>query len=97
LAASGLPTAPPLYLTGKNGGGNVNSPATVTTQPVNQVICTDKVATFTVVAGGSGPFSYQWQVSTDNGNTLTNIANGGVYSGATTRDLNDHCSAGIDE
>jgi len=65
----------------------VNTPTTVTTQPVNQTICTDKVATFTVAGGGSGPFSYQWQVSTDGGNTWTNITNGGVYSGATTATL----------
>jgi len=65
----------------------VNQPTTVTTQPVNQTICTDKVATFTVVAGGSGPFSYQWQVSTDGGNTYSNVNNTGVYSGATTATL----------
>ena len=65
----------------------VNQPTTITTQPVNQTICTDKVATFTVVAGGTGPFSYQWQVSTNGGNTWTNIANGGVYAGATTATL----------
>ncbi len=65
----------------------VNSPTLVATQPVNTAICTDKVATFSVVAGGTGPFSYQWQVSSDNGNTFSNIANGGVYSGATTATL----------
>jgi subtilisin-like proprotein convertase family protein len=65
----------------------VNQPTTVTTQPVNQTICTDKVATFSVVAAGTGPFTYQWQVSTNNGNTWTNVANGGVYSGATTSTL----------
>jgi subtilisin-like proprotein convertase family protein len=66
----------------------VNNPTTVTTQPVNQTVCTDKVATFTVVPGGSGPFSYQWQVSTNNGNPpWNNVINGGVYSGATTATL----------
>jgi subtilisin-like proprotein convertase family protein len=65
----------------------VNTPTSVTTQPVNQTVCTDKVATFTVVAGGSGPFSYQWQESTNSGNTFTNINNGGVYSGATSATL----------
>ena len=65
----------------------VNQPTTITTQPVNQTICTDKVATFTVAAAGTGPFSYQWQVSSNNGNTYTNITNGGVYSGATTATL----------
>ncbi|MBK7559737.1 MAG: T9SS type A sorting domain-containing protein [Chitinophagaceae bacterium] len=67
----------------------VNQPTTLNAAlPANQTICTDKVATFTVaVTAGTGPHSYQWQVSTDNGNTWTNIANGGVYSGVTTATL----------
>ena len=65
----------------------VNQPTSVASQPVNQTICTDKVATFSVQAGGSGPFSYQWQVSVNNGNTWANVANGGVYSGATSATL----------
>ncbi|MBP6285423.1 MAG: proprotein convertase P-domain-containing protein [Ferruginibacter sp.] len=65
----------------------VNEPTSVTAQPVNQTICTDKVATFTVAAGGTGPFSYRWQVSTDGGNVFNNISNGGVYAGATTTTL----------
>ncbi|MBN8700136.1 MAG: T9SS type A sorting domain-containing protein [Chitinophagales bacterium] len=65
----------------------VNQPVSITTQPLLQTICTDKVATFTVAATGSGPLSYQWQVSTDNGNTWSNVANGGVYAGATTATL----------
>ena len=68
----------------------VNDPATLnSTLPANQTICTDKVATFTAaVTGGTGPFSYQWQVSTNNGNPpWTNVTNGGVYSGATTATL----------
>jgi len=67
----------------------VNQPVTLNPAfPVNQTVCTDKVATFTVaVATGTGPFSYQWQVSTNSGNTYTNISNGGVYSGATTATL----------
>ena len=68
----------------------VNQPTTLNAAlPVNQTICTDKVATFTVaVATGTGPHSYQWQVSTNSGNPVwTNIANGGVYSGATSATL----------
>jgi hypothetical protein len=66
----------------------VNQPTTLnTTLPVNQTICTDKVATFSVaVTAGTGPFSYQWQVSIAGG-AFTNIVNGGVYSGATTSTL----------
>jgi hypothetical protein len=65
----------------------VNQPAAITLQPVNSTVCTDKVATFTVAASGTAPLGYQWQVSTNSGNTWTNITNGGVYSGATTTTL----------
>ncbi len=65
----------------------VNQPLTVTAQPVAQTVCTDKVATFTVAIAGTGPYTYRWQVSTDGGNTFTNINNGGVYSGATSATL----------
>ena len=62
----------------------VNQPVVITRQPVNQSLCTDKVATFSVVATGTA-LSYQWQVSTTGiAGTYTNITNGGVYSGATT-------------
>jgi len=64
----------------------VNTPIAITAQPVNATVCTDKVATFSVTATGTAP-TYQWQVSTDAGNTFTNITNGGVYSGATTNTL----------
>ena len=64
----------------------VNTPITITAQPVNAVVCTDKTTTFTVAAAGTTP-SYQWQVSTDAGLTFNLISNGGVYSGATTATL----------
>jgi hypothetical protein len=64
----------------------VNTPITITSQPVNATVCTDKVTSFTVAAAGSSP-SYQWQVSTDAGTTFTNIANNSIYSGATTTTL----------
>ena len=34
---------------------------TITTQPVNQTVTAGQTATFTVVAGGTAPLSYQWQ------------------------------------
>ncbi|GAB2812120.1 T9SS type A sorting domain-containing protein [Ferruginibacter profundus] len=64
----------------------VGMPATITTQPVNLAVCTDKVASFTVVAAGTG-LTYQWQVTTNGGATYLNITDGGVYSGATTATL----------
>ena len=68
----------------------VNTPTKLSvTLPVDQTVCTDKVATFTVaVATGTGPFTYQWQESRNGGNApWINITNGGVYSGATTATL----------
>jgi len=62
---------------------NVGSPVSVTTQPVNQTVCTDKVASFSVTAAGAA-LTYQWQVSTNGGATFSNVSNGGVYSGAAT-------------
>jgi subtilisin-like proprotein convertase family protein len=66
----------------------VNQPISLnTTLPANAAACTDKSATFTVgVIAGTSP-SYQWQVSSDAGNTFTNVSNGGVYSGVTTATL----------
>jgi len=34
---------------------------TITTQPANQTVTAGQAATFTVVAGGTAPLSYQWQ------------------------------------
>ncbi|HYT19687.1 MAG TPA: choice-of-anchor D domain-containing protein, partial [Candidatus Polarisedimenticolia bacterium] len=36
---------------------------TITTPPVNQTVTAGQTATFTVVAGGTAPLSYQWQKS----------------------------------
>jgi hypothetical protein len=67
----------------------VNQPTVLNANiPVNQTVCTDKVATFSAaVTAGTGPHSYQWQVSTNGGVSFANVANGGVYSGATTATL----------
>ena len=39
----------------------VNSPPAITTQPANQTVTAGHAATFTVVASGTAPLSYQWQ------------------------------------
>jgi subtilisin-like proprotein convertase family protein len=68
----------------------VNQPTTLNANiPADQTVCTDKVATFSVaVATGTGPHSYRWEVSTNNGNPpWAPVNNGGVYSGATTSTL----------
>ena len=64
----------------------VNQPVSITTQPVNAAVCTDKVTSFNVVAAGTTP-THNWRVSTDNGNTWSDVSNGGVYAGAKTGTL----------
>lgn len=58
----------------------VNSPANITTQPTATPKCAGESITLNVTASGTG-ISYQWQVSTDGGNSFTNVA------GATTASL----------
>jgi|GEM_PF-496093 len=48
-------------------------PPTITNQPASTTNFVGETATFTVVAGGSTPLTYQWQVVTNN---TTNIING---------------------
>ncbi|MBL7710024.1 MAG: T9SS type A sorting domain-containing protein [Chitinophagaceae bacterium] len=59
----------------------------VTTQPTDATVCEGSNSSFTVAGSGAG-IIYQWQVSTDGGTTWTNVANAGVYSGATAATLN---------
>ncbi|WMW78337.1 T9SS type A sorting domain-containing protein [Flavobacterium sp. 20NA77.7] len=51
----------------------INTPVAITTQPSNSVSLENSNASFTVAATGSG-LTYQWQESTDNGVTWTNIS-----------------------
>jgi subtilisin-like proprotein convertase family protein len=64
----------------------VNQPLAITAQPVDAAVCTDKVTSFTAAVTGTSP-THNWQVSVNNGNTWTNVANGGVYAGANTGTL----------
>lgn len=62
----------------------VNTLPAVSTNPVNQTICSGGNTSFNIAGSGTG-IAYQWQVNTGSG--FTNIANGGVYAGATTNTL----------
>lgn len=64
----------------------VNTPIAITSQPSSSTLCAGAQTTFTVAATGTTP-TYQWQESTNGGGAWNNIANGGVYSGATTATL----------
>lgn len=60
----------------------------IAVQPSNRNVCltTASSTSFSVTATGVG--SYQWQVSTNNGSSWTNLTNGGIYSNVTTATLN---------
>lgn len=70
---------------------------TIGAQPSPVSVTAPAAATFTVAAttNDGGTLSYQWQLSTDSGATYTTIANGGVYSGATTPTLSISNSTGL--
>lgn len=53
----------------------VINPTGAVTQPTDRAACVGSNAVFTVAAAG-GPNTYQWQVSTNNGLTWTNVAGG---------------------
>ena len=59
----------------------VSDAASITGQPASVGLCPGNNAVFTVTASGNG-ISYQWQVSTDGGNTWTDIsgATGNIYT-----------------
>src|SRR5580704_18027988 len=43
-----------------NGSSDPTAPA-ITTQPVSQTVSTGQIASFSVIATGTAPLSYQWQ------------------------------------
>jgi plastocyanin len=68
-------------VTSSNAALAINSPPTISTQPVSQILVAGSTSQFTVTAGGSAPLAYQWL---KNGAV---VANGGNVSGATTATL----------
>ena len=66
----------------------VGSASVITSQPSNQTITSGGSTTFSAtVTPGSGTTTYQWQVSTNNGASWTNVTNSSTYSGAATTTL----------
>ena len=78
-------------LTGPIAGNGTSTPA-VTTQPKNLAVTEGEAATFAIEATG-GNLSYQWQQSTDNGRSWTDIdgATGASYATeASTANMNGY-------
>ena len=64
---------------------SVINPPTVTLQPVARVICENGNTSF--LGNGSGYTGLQWQVSTDNGATYTNVVDDAIFIGSGTNQL----------
>src|SRR5207302_558524 len=64
-------------------GTNNGAPAapSITTQPANQTVTAGQTATFTVVAAGTPPLSYQWK---KNGTAISGAASSSYTTPATT-------------
>jgi len=50
------------------------APPTITTQPQSEIVCAGNAASYTVVAAGAGPLSYQWTFNTVNISGATSSA-----------------------
>src|ERR1700754_784810 len=68
LSLAALFVAIPFALTACGGGSSMSGSdagqtgaATIATQPASQTVAAGQTATFSVVATGSAPLSYQWQ------------------------------------
>jgi len=59
----------------------------ITSQPASQTIAPGQTASFSLVASGTAPLGYQWQVSTNGGTTWTNLTDTAPYSGSATATL----------
>ncbi|MEI7982517.1 MAG: hypothetical protein WCI71_12760, partial [Bacteroidota bacterium] len=66
-----------------DGNITINQPPLITSQPANKTIYAGSNTTFSLSATGAG-LNYQWQVSTNNGSTWSDLVNEMPYSGVTT-------------
>jgi trimeric autotransporter adhesin len=84
-----MPVTAATFLAGCAGGGGSNSTPpptpesapTITTQPANQTAPVGQAATFTVVATGTAPLTYQWQ---KNGTAISGATSANYTTPATT-------------
>jgi hypothetical protein len=91
-----------IYAAGKGGKCVVPIPAFTALQPTNQSVLRSNSATFTVGAGGTPPFTYQWTWNgtniagaTTSTLTLTNVqfSQAGYYAVAVSNDVGGDVSA----
>lgn len=68
-----------------NGNYTIAAPISISVQPQDVTTCELESAVFTLTSVAVD--SYLWQLSTDNGNTWTNLTNNATYSGTSTASL----------
>lgn len=64
---------------------DVVTPPVIISQPANQVVFEGMTATFTIGVSNPASMSYRWQV--DDGTSLSNLSDGGNFSGSATSTL----------
>jgi hypothetical protein len=69
-----------------NGTANINQPPLILSNPANQTALVGQTPSFTMSASGAG-LAYQWQGSSDNGNTWADLTNSASYSNVTSPTL----------
>jgi len=63
------------------------TPPSIAAPPANQTVKAGDTATFTILANGIAPLTYQWQVSTNGGGSWSSLIDGGLYAGTSTATL----------
>jgi len=74
----------PMVFSG-DAGLTVTEAPEIVTQPQDSIVCAGIPVAYSVDAGVTAGVSYQWQLNTGSG--WSNISDGGIYSGATTDEL----------
>ena len=84
-----------IFSTWNNGNATINTPPSVTGNPVNRIIYAGGSTTFSVTATGTSP-TYAWQVSTNGGGSWAPLTNVSPYSNVTTATMTiNPASAGL--
>jgi len=84
VSANGIVTSGTNGYTAPNLNYLTATPIIITKQPENQTICELQKATFSIESNAD---SFQWQLSTDGGNTWNSLADGAIYTGTKTANL----------
>jgi hypothetical protein len=75
-----------IFSTLTNGSATINTPPSISTNPVNQSIYAGGTTSFSVTGSGTG-LGYQWQVSTNGGLSYSNVSGVTPYSGVNSATL----------